>query len=77
METIGFIASVSPRIAGKFLKIHVWNDTHIHYQHYAFGLMGLKIRALYMKSRKFFRLISRPIEGFFLKIHIGHCAHIR
>jgi hypothetical protein len=40
-------------------------------------LICLIIRALYMKSRKFFRLISPPIEEIFLKIHIGHCAHIR
>jgi hypothetical protein len=37
MGIIGFIASVSPSIAGMFLKIHVWNATHIHYQHYTFG----------------------------------------
>jgi hypothetical protein len=37
MKTIGFIGCVSPHIAGMFLKIHVWNATHIHYQNYAFG----------------------------------------
>jgi hypothetical protein len=37
MKTIGFIACASLRNAGMFLKIHVWNATHIPYQHYTFG----------------------------------------
>ena len=40
-------------------------------------VIGLIIRALYIKNSKFFQHISAPIEGIFLKIHIGHCAHVR
>jgi hypothetical protein len=40
-------------------------------------LIGLKVRALYMKTSQIFRLISAPIEGILPKIHFSQRAHIR